>query len=66
MKASRDCVAKLIEDTGADAVVLLFTTVRRGETQVCTYTYGNSLACQKLIETAYDESVDEPDEIEEA
>lgn len=59
---ARNAVARLIEDTGADAVVVLYTVVRRGRTEACTYSWGNVLACQKLIEQAQADLHDQDEE----
>ena len=63
--SARDAIAVLVEHTGADAVVLLYTVVRRDGTRAATHTWGNALACRQLIENAAAEVCDEPGDAEE-
>ena len=44
---------QLIEEVGADAVVIVFSKTGRNETTTHLHTWGNLLACRGLAEEAY-------------
>ena len=54
LKNARNIVASFIEETGADAVVVIYSKVRRGKTSTFIVPYGNAHTCNALIEYAYD------------
>lgn len=44
---------QLIEEVGADAVVIVFSLTKRNTTTTHLHTWGNTLACSGLVEMAY-------------
>ena len=54
LKNARNIVASFIEETGADAVVVIYSKVRRGKTSTFIVPYGNAHTCNALIDYAYD------------
>lgn len=44
---------RLIEEVGADAVVILFSKTKRNSTTTHIHTWGNVLACRGLAEEGY-------------
>lgn len=54
IKNARNIVASFIEETGADAVVVIYSKVRRGKTSTFIVPYGNAHTCNALIDYAYD------------
>ena len=44
---------QLIEEVGADAVIIVFSKTRRNSTTTHLHTWGNVLACRGLAEEAY-------------
>tara|TARA_R100000231_G_scaffold82289_3_gene62923 strand:+ start:1207 stop:1440 length:234 start_codon:yes stop_codon:yes gene_type:complete len=62
-KPGQRLVSGLIESESADAVVVLYTKVVRGNTVAVSATFGNAFSCRGLIETAadalYPEEVDD-------
>ena len=44
---------QLIEEVGADAVIIVFSKTRRNVTTTHLHTWGNMLACRGLAEEAY-------------
>lgn len=68
-KPGQRLVTGLIESESADAVVVLYTKVVRGNTVAVSATFGNAFSCRGLIETAadalYPEDVDDDQEGDE-
>lgn len=63
-KAMRDSVAQLVENGGAEAVLICFTRHKRGETETFAVPYGNLHCVRGLAEYAYGkmcEGLDEED-----
>ena len=52
-KAVQRISTQLIEEVGADAVVIVFSKVRGNSTTTHLHTWGNMLACRGLAEEAY-------------
>lgn len=52
-KAVQQIQTRLIEEVGADAVVIVFSKTRRNSTTTHLHTWGNALACRGLAEEAY-------------
>jgi hypothetical protein len=44
---------QLIEEVGADAVIIVFSKTKRNTTTTHIHTWGNVLACRGLAEEAY-------------
>jgi len=44
---------QLIEEVGADAVIICFSKTKRNQTTTHLHTWGNFLACRGLAEEAY-------------
>ena len=44
---------QLIEEVGADAVIIVFSKTKRNATTTHLHTWGNMLACRGLAEEAY-------------
>jgi len=44
---------QLIEEVGADAVIIVFSKTKRNTTTTHLHTWGNMLACRGLAEEAY-------------
>tara|TARA_R100001594_G_scaffold109267_2_gene144017 strand:- start:313 stop:534 length:222 start_codon:yes stop_codon:yes gene_type:complete len=61
-KPMRDLVARFIEETGADAVVVACSTVKRNETKTYFGVFGNILACRGLVDELYTEVVEDSGE----
>lgn len=55
----RDIIGSLIEEAGADAVVVVYSKVRKGKTETHLIPYGNAHTCNALIDYAY-ENFDPP------
>lgn len=58
---------QLIEEVGADAVIIVFSKTKRNATTTHLHTWGNMLACRGLAEEAYGhlceaEAIDEGDD----
>ena len=62
LKAARDIVAKFVEEIGADAVVVVYSRVKRQKTETFIVPYGNAHTCNALIDYAYESY--EPPELE--
>lgn len=63
---ARNLVASFVEECGADAVVVVYSKVRRQKTETYIIPYGNAHTCNALIEYAY-ENYDPPElELSEA
>ena len=58
---------QLIEEVGADAVIIVFSKTKRNTTTTHLHTWGNMLACRGLAEEAYGHLCEglEPDTEEE-
>ena len=54
LKNARNIVAAFIEETGADAVVVIYSKVRRGKTSTFIVPFGNAHTCNALIDYAYE------------
>ena len=59
----RDVVGTLIEEAGADAVVIVYSKVKKGKTETYLIPYGNALTCNALIDYAY-ENYEQPRDAE--
>ncbi len=44
---------QIIEEVGADAVLIVFSKTKRNQTTTHLHTWGNMLACRGLAEEAY-------------
>tara|TARA_Y100001972_G_scaffold122092_1_gene167104 strand:- start:963 stop:1187 length:225 start_codon:yes stop_codon:yes gene_type:complete len=62
LKAARDIVARFVEEIGADAVVVVYSRVKRQKTETFIVPYGNAHTCNALIDYAYESY--EPPELE--
>lgn len=51
---ARDIVAEFIEKCGADAVVVVYSKVKKHRTQTFIIPYGNAHTCSALIDYAYE------------
>ena len=60
------CAAELVEEAGADAVVITMTRQRAGRTESYIKPFGNYHACRGLIEYAYGRMCEDEDEEEES
>ena len=60
-KAVQRIQTQLIEEVGADAVVVIFSKTKRNTTTTHIHTWGNTLACRGLIEEAYDATMEQED-----
>ena len=61
-RAVQQIQTRLIEEVGADAVLIVFSKTKKNATTTHIHTWGNMLACKGLAEEAYDHFV--PDETE--
>ena len=52
-KAVQRIATQVIEEIGADAVVIMFSKVRGNATTTHLHTWGNMLTCRGLAEEAY-------------
>ncbi len=52
-RAIQQIQTRLIEEVGADAVVILFSKTKRNSTTTHIHTWGNVLACRGLAEEGY-------------
>ena len=50
----RDIIGSLIEEAGADAVVVVYSKVHKGKTETHLIPYGNAHTCNALIDYAYE------------
>jgi hypothetical protein len=55
----------LIEEVGADAVLIVFSRTTRRRTTTQVHTWGNALACRGLAEEAYSHFFEPEEEAEE-
>ena len=53
MKTIRNAAGLIIEEEGADAVVVCFTRQRCGRTETYVRNFGNMHACRGVVEYAY-------------
>tara|TARA_E500000305_G_C4009821_1_gene232082 strand:- start:862 stop:1077 length:216 start_codon:yes stop_codon:yes gene_type:complete len=53
---------RLIEEVGADAVLIVFSKTKKNATTTHIHTWGNMLACKGLAEEAYDHFIPEETE----
>ena len=51
---ARNLVAQFIEECGADAVVVIYSKVRKQRTETYVIPYGNAHTCNALIDYAYE------------
>tara|TARA_R100001463_G_scaffold23670_2_gene56571 strand:- start:536 stop:760 length:225 start_codon:yes stop_codon:yes gene_type:complete len=65
-KVMRDIVSVAIENGGADAVVIAWSSVTKNVTHTFISAYGNRHACEGLAGELYDRIVVESEEDEEA
>ena len=56
----RSVLGNFIEEAGADAVVLIYSRVRKGRTETFLIPFGNAHTCNALIDYAY-ENYESPD-----
>jgi len=59
LEISREIIGSFIEEEGADAVVVIYSKVKRGKTETFLIPYGNAHTCSALIDYAY-EAFDPP------
>lgn len=50
----RDVIGSFIEEEGADAVVVIYSKVKRLKTQTFLIPWGNAHTCNALIDYAYE------------
>ena len=65
MDLVREVVGNLIEEAGADAVVVVYSKVKRGKTETYLIPYGNAHTCNALIDYAYESYCPPVVEVEE-
>lgn len=56
---------QIIEENGADAVVILWTSHKRRQTKFWRHQIGNALLCNSMVETTFEEQTAEAAEEEE-
>jgi len=61
----RSIVGSLIEEEGADAVVIIYSKVKKNKTQTFLVPYGNAHTCGALIDYAYENYEDSEAVVEE-
>ena len=61
----RSIVGSLIEEEGADAVVIIYSKVKKNKTQTFLVPYGNAHTCSALIDYAYENYDDSEAVVEE-
>lgn len=54
LKKARDLVAAFVEECGADALVVVYSKVRRQRTETFIVPFGNAHTCNALIDYAYE------------
>jgi hypothetical protein len=54
LQKARDIVGAFVEDCGADAVVVIYSKVKRSKTETHLVPYGNAHTCNALIDYAYE------------
>ncbi len=64
-KAVQQIQTRLIEEVGADAVLIIFSRTTRRRTTTQIHTWGNALACRGLAEEAYSHFFEPEEEAEE-
>ena len=55
----------LIEENGADAVVILWTSQKRRQTRFWRHQIGNALLCNAMVEASYEGQIASNEEEEE-
>ena len=63
-KAIRDCVARLQEETGADAIVIALTRHSSKGTETLAVPYGNAHTCRGVAEYLYGVICEGADDLE--
>ncbi len=63
-KAVQQIETRIIEEVGADAVVIIFSKTKKNSTTTHLHTWGNGLACRGLAEEAYAHLCEGEDELE--
>jgi len=62
-------IGNLVEEAGADAVVIIYSAVRKGQTHTYLIPYGNAHTCNALIDYAYENflppTLDELEDVED-
>jgi len=53
-KSARNIIAHFIEESGADAVVVIYSKVKKTKTETFVVPYGNAHTCGALIDYAYE------------
>lgn len=53
-RAVQQIQTRLVEEVGADAVLIVFSKTKRNTTTTHIHTWGNMLACRGLAEEAYE------------
>tara|TARA_R100000951_G_scaffold16416_2_gene12911 strand:+ start:7507 stop:7734 length:228 start_codon:yes stop_codon:yes gene_type:complete len=61
----RSIVGSLIEEEGADAVVIIYSKVKKNKTKTFLVPYGNAHTCGALIDYAYENYEDSEAVVEE-
>ena len=64
-RAVQQIQTRLIEEVGADAVLIVFSRTTRRRTTTQVHTWGNALACRGLAEEAYAHFFEPEEEAEE-
>tara|TARA_R100001198_G_scaffold60146_1_gene34765 strand:+ start:588 stop:803 length:216 start_codon:yes stop_codon:yes gene_type:complete len=62
-RAVQQIQTRLIEEVGADAVLIVFSKTKKNATTTHIHTWGNELACKGLAEEAYDHFVPETESL---
>ena len=64
-RAVQQIQTRLVEEDGADAVLIVFSRTTRRRTVTQIHTWGNALACRGLAEEAYSHFFEPEEEAEE-
>ncbi|MBV72505.1 MAG: hypothetical protein CMH52_14365 [Myxococcales bacterium] len=54
LQSARNIIGRFVEDCGADAVVVLYSKVKRSKTETYVIPFGNAHTCGALIDYAYE------------
>jgi len=54
LEGARQLIGQLVENEGADAIVLVYSKVYKRKTETYIVPYGNAHTCNALIDYAYD------------
>ena len=54
LQTARDIIGAFIEECGADAVVIIYSKVKKLKTETHIIPYGNAHTCNALIDYAYE------------